>query len=242
MKQFGLLGKHLQHSFSEQYFTSFFEKNNIAAQYKNYAFENWQQVVSLLQDVNFAGLNITIPFKKEAFAFADVTTPQAKAIGAINCLKKNVDGKWQGHNTDAQGFEYSFVKYVKPYHAKALILGNGGAAQAVKFVFKKLSIPYVVVSRMPEIGNIGFADVDEQILQQYSIIINCTPLGMHPNVNSLPPIPYQFLNSNHYLFDLVYNPLETTFLQHGKKVNATCINGLEMLYAQADAAWKWFND
>jgi shikimate dehydrogenase len=240
MQQFGLLGKHLEHSISQTYFSNFFTENKIDAQYQNYSFENWLEVEAFLANTIVKGFNVTMPYKISIFDFVKNKTVQAKVVGAVNCLKKNKQGEWCGHNTDVAGFEKSFVKHLQSQHSKALILGNGGAAQAVKYVLKKLSIPYAVVCRTPQIGSIGFADVDEQILQQYSILINTTPLGMFPHVHSLAPLPYQFIGSQHYLFDLVYNPSETVFLQHGKNVNAVCVNGLEMLIAQAEAAWDWW--
>jgi shikimate dehydrogenase len=240
MQQFGLIGKSLEHSFSKQYFTDFFLENSIDAKYSNFNIASEADLQSFLQTTNAEFANVTIPYKQSIIKYLDAIDTVAEKVGAINCIKK-INGNWVGTNTDVFGFQKSFKHFLQPNNTHAMIIGNGGAAQAIKFVLHQLNIPFVIVTRKSDLGTIHFADMDENIMNKYTIIINTTPLGMYPNVDSFPPIPYQYLTANHYLFDLVYNPLETLFLQKGKLANATCRNGFQMLEEQAKAAWDWWN-
>jgi shikimate dehydrogenase len=237
---YGLLGKKLSHSFSKNYFTNKFSVEKIHAIYENFEFENEDALKLFLQTTSIHFFNITIPYKESIFPIIDEVDTIANNISAINCIKK-VDNKWYGTNTDAIGFEKSFISKLKSNHNKALILGNGGASKAVQFILKKLNIPFVIVSRTFVLGGLNYHDINEEIITNYPIVINTTPLGMYPNITDAPPLPYHLMNENNYLFDLIYNPTESLFLQKGKLQNAIISNGLEMLETQALASWEFWN-
>jgi shikimate dehydrogenase len=237
--QFGLIGQSLLHSFSKPFFTKLFLDKNINAVYNNYDIANEFELSEFLLHSDCTFCNVTMPYKIQIKNYLHALTPEAQLIESVNCIKK-VDGKWIGNNTDAIGFLQSFVPYLQAHHTHALIIGNGGAAKAVKTVLRKLNIPFIVVARSAQIGCIGFADIDAAVMEKYKIIINTTPLGMYPEVQSLPPIPYQFITAAHLLFDLIYNPTETIFLKNGKQNGATTANGMQMLELQASAAWEWW--
>jgi shikimate dehydrogenase len=239
MLQLGLIGKTLSHSWSKQYFTDFFSTHQIDAVYNLFELPTIEAVEQFLAEKKVKGCNVTIPYKKLILPFLDILSAEAKQAGAVNTIVVK-DNQWHGHNTDIGGFEFSLKKNIQAHHQKAMILGNGGAAQAVKIVLKKLQIPFIVVERMPGIGNISYAALDEKIIQTYSLIINTTPLGMYPAIETQPPIPYSFITEKHLLFDLVYNPIETKFLKKGKEQGAAIVNGLEMLQKQAELAWEIF--
>jgi shikimate dehydrogenase len=186
-------------------------------------------------------LNVTIPYKEQVLTFLNERSVVVQEIEACNCIKI-INGKLHGFNTDVIGFKNSLQPKLKPHHKKALILGTGGAAKAVKYALKELEIEYLLVSRRKEFGDLGYEDVDDEILKQYTLIINTTPLGMFPNMNDDPPIPYEFLTPQHFLFDLVYNPEKTKFLQHGEKQGAQIANGHEMLILQAEESWRIWNE
>ena len=242
MRQYGLIGFPLSHSFSQKYFTEKFLRENINdAVFLNFSIPQVEDVTIIFSDHGqLKGLAVTIPYKKSIIKYLDETDEIVKEISACNCVKIAAHSK-SGHNTDVIGFERSFLKNLKPHHSKALVLGTGGAASAVKFVLKKIGIEYLVVSRNASEKTISYNDITSEILSEYSVIINCTPLGTYPNVQEAPPLPYNFLNASHYLFDLVYNPLVTKFLQYGKNVNCTIQNGYEMLVIQAEENWKIWN-
>jgi len=191
---------------------------------------------------NLKGLSVTIPYKKEIIAHLDSIDPVIRQIGAVNCIKiTSVNGEkhLRGYNTDVVGFELSLKPLLNELHKKALILGTGGAAMAVAFVLDKLNIEYVFVSRQPNgCKQIRYEIINEEIIKSHSLIINTTPLGMHPKVELFPPLPYQYINKNHLLFDLNYNPEITEFLRRGQKKDASIKNGYEMLSIQADKAWE----
>jgi shikimate dehydrogenase len=239
--QFGLIGQSLSHSFSKVFFTDYFLQQQIDAGYNNYEAASIQDVEQLLQTTSVNCFNVTIPYKQSIVPLLAKCTPAATQILAVNCIKK-IDNQWHGTNTDIDGFWLSFAPHLQQHHTHALIIGNGGAAQAVKFVLRKMNIPFAIVTRSSQIGAISFADLTADVMAKYSIVINTTPLGMHPNELSSPPIPYQYITSQHYLYDLVYNPTETIFLAHAKSANAIAINGLQMLEKQALAAWQWWNE
>lgn len=246
MKQFGLIGYPLGHSFSKKYFTEKFEKENIpGCNYELYPIESIDKLPELIKSTpGLKGLNVTIPYKQDVFNYLDETDKTAKEIGAVNCIKiTNRDQKYylKGFNTDCTGFELSFKPHLKPHHTKALILGTGGAAKAVEYTLKKLGIDFYYVSRTPRENVLGYKDIDDNILNDYKIIINTSPLGMHPNTDAAPSLPYKLMDDSFYLYDLVYNPQETMFMQLGKKQGATVKNGLEMLYGQAEKAWEIWN-
>ena len=242
MHLYGLIGYPLSHSFSKKYFDEKFVQESITdAKFENFSIEN----ISLLHDVllhrNLRGLAVTIPYKKSVIDFLYDSTDAVKQMGACNCIKIS-EGKLLGYNTDVIGFEKAFIKLLKPHHTKALILGTGGAAAAVEFVLQKLNIEHEFVSRKKAGSQILYAELTENILQEYTVIINTSPVGTYPDVDEAPAIPYQFLNTDHYLFDLVYNPSETKFLRLGKEQGATIQNGYEMLVLQAEENWKIWNE
>lgn len=244
MKVYGLIGYKLSHSFSKKYFTEKFEKENIAGcVYENFPLDSIQEFTSLLKKTpGFKGCNVTIPYKEEVMAFMDALDPAAKEIGAVNVVKILPDGTLKGYNSDYYGFKTSLEKFIplQKKH-KALILGTGGAAKAVAVALKDLSIPYLYVSRNKSAQGITYADLDEKIIREYTLIINTSPLGMYPDTETAPAIPYQFLNENHYLYDLVYNPEVTAFMQKGQTFGAHVENGLGMLIGQAEKAWEIWN-
>lgn len=246
MRKFGLIGYPLSHSFSKKFFTQKFESEGIQdCEYELYPIETIDSLNQLLLDnPDLEGLNVTIPYKLEVLPFLSEIDEAARIIGAVNCIKIAGNGlnvKLSGYNTDAYGFEESLKPLLEPGHQKALILGDGGAAKAVKYVLNKLNIPFLIVTRTPTEGSILYEDITEEIISTYTIIINTTPLGMSPNVISSPDLPYHYLTSQHLVYDLVYNPEETAFLNKAKVQEAKIKNGLEMLYLQAERSWYLWN-
>ncbi len=239
MNTYGLLGKKLGHSFSEKYFSAKFINENIHAEYINFEVANDGDLELFLQNTQATCLNITIPYKEKILPFIDFPDEIVQKIGATNCIKK-INNQWHATNTDCLGFESTFLPHLQPHHNKAMVFGRGGAAKAVQYVLKKNNIPYILVNRSFELGGISYMDIDAAIMERYTILINTTPLGMHPNILEAPPIPYYLISSQHYVYDLVYNPTETEFLKRAKKQNAFTKNGLDMLHAQADAAWNYW--
>lgn len=244
MRTFGIIGFPLSHSFSQRYFSEKFEKEEIKdAVFQNFPIENIEALKDVLQNnASLKGLAVTIPYKKAVLPYLFHATETVKQMGACNCIKIS-DGKLFGYNTDVIGFEESFVKHLEDFHTKALILGTGGAAAAVEFVLKKLQIGYRFVSRNASVEKniFSYKDLNNDVMKEYNIIINCTPLGTYPKVDECPAIPYYLLTPNHYLFDLVYNPAKTKFLQQGEEKGATIENGYEMLVIQAEENWNIWN-
>jgi shikimate dehydrogenase len=242
MRTFGLIGYPLSHSFSKLFFTKKFEKELIRdTAYELFPIPEIGELADLLRNPELAGLNVTIPYKVAVLPFVDKLDPAAADIGAVNCLKitHSADGRQvKGYNTDAYGFEESLKPLLQGDHRKALILGDGGAASAVKYVLNKLGIAYRSVLRKPMPGALQYADVDEALLQSHTVIINTTPLGTFPNVEECPDIPYEYLSAKHLAYDLVYNPEETLFLKMVKEKGGTIKNGLEMLELQAERSWE----
>lgn len=241
MKNFGLLGKNIDYSFSRGYFKNKFETNKLECSYNNFDIETIEGFKKLKTTTQLSGLNVTIPYKQTVIPYLDAIDSEAQEIGAVNTIKiKN--GKFTGYNTDHFGFEYSLKPYLKPHHKRALILGTGGASKAVAFALKKLGIPFEYVSRTqsPEV-KYTYKTLLAKEISEYQIIINCTPLGTFPDVSKCPRIPYNRITSNHLLFDLIYNPEETLFLKQGKEKNASTLNGLEMLRIQAEKSWEIWN-
>ena len=242
MRLYGLIGYPLSHSFSKKYFDEKFANEGIAdANFQNFSLDNISMLHEILTQKNLNGLAVTIPYKKSVIDFLYESTDAVKQMGACNCIKIS-NNKLSGFNTDVIGFEKSFIKQLKPHHTKALILGTGGAASAVEFVLQKLKIEHEFVSRKKVGTEFLYSELDQNIIDEYSIIINASPIGTYPDINEAPAIPYEFITSKHYLFDLVYNPDETKFLQYGKSKNATIQNGLEMLELQAEENWKIWNE
>ena len=244
MRLFGLIGYPLTHSFSKKYFTKKFEQEALTdCRYELFQIKSIAGFPEILKKhPELEGLNVTVPYKRQVLSFLDSSKNIPAGVNACNCIQiKN--GKLIGYNTDVIGFEKSFTPLIKSHHKKALVLGNGGAAAAVVFVLKNLGIDFRIVSREIH-GNstLTYKDVDEKVMKECNIIINTTPLGMSPNENSCPPIPYQFISETHLLYDLVYNPVKTLFLQKGEQQGATIINGFEMLIIQAEENWRIWNE
>lgn len=247
MKRYGLIGMPLVHSFSQRYFTEKFAKESISAEYNLYPLEKIEDVVELMDRTeNLVGFNVTIPYKQQIIPYLDELDADAAEVGAVNVVKISIkDGKrhLKGFNSDIYGFYNSIKPLINPdIHKKALILGTGGASKAVKTMLAKLGIEYKIVSRTAKDGQLTYADLDKDIMADYKVIVNCSPLGTFPNVDTCPDIPYQHLTPDHLAFDLVYNPEETLFLKKAKKQGATVKNGLEMLHLQAEGAWRYWNE
>ncbi len=243
MRTLGIIGFPLTHSFSKQYFDEKFEREQIEGwKFERFPLEKIEQISDLLQDSSLTGFCVTIPYKKKIIHYLYDATDAVKQMVACNCVKIT-EGKLYGYNTDVIGFEQSFVKQLQPHHKKALILGTGGAAHAVAYALKHLGIEYLFVSRdkLGKHNTIAYFEVTEALLQEFTIIINATPVGSFPDVDACPNIPYQHLTTKHYLFDVIYNPPLTAFLQKGKDKGAAIQNGHEMLLIQAEENWKIWN-
>lgn len=243
---YALVGKNISYSFSKEYFTNKFKELGLdSSEYINLDIQSIKELPLKIEDNKrfLKGLNVTIPYKLDVFNYLDKIDKKAQKVGAVNTIKISKKGKLKGFNTDVYGFKKSLKPLVKNNHKKALILGTGGASKAVAYVLKKLNIKYKFVSRSPE-GKmeVSYQDITKKIIKSHHLIINCTPLGTHPNINDFPDIPYQFISKEHLLFDLIYNPSETAFLRKGKEKGAVIKNGLEMLEQQAEKAWEIWND
>jgi shikimate dehydrogenase len=243
VKRYGLIGYPLGHSFSKQYFSEKFQREEIeAAVFDNYPISDINQLPEILQTVeNLLGLSVTIPYKEQVLQYVTEQSEEVQATGATNSLHIR-NGHIKAFNTDIIGFEQSFAPMLRPGNEKALVLGTGGAAKAVHFVLKKMNIPFLSVSRQAKEGCIPYAAIDTEMMKAYSIIINCTPAGMEPHINTCPPLPYHLITPAHCLFDLVYKPSTTVFMQHGQKAGAVVKNGFDMLLLQAEASWKIWNE
>jgi shikimate dehydrogenase len=240
-RKFGLLGKEIDYSFSRGYFSEKFKAEDLNATYENFDFQNIELVTTLLNpSAQISGINITIPYKESIIPYLDELQEDAVNIGAVNTVKFE-DGKSIGHNTDFYGFTKALKPHLKAHHKKALILGTGGASKAIAYSLKKLGITYVFVSRNPDFNEMSYHNLDEDIVRDYTLIINCTPLGTHPNIQQKPQIPYEGISEKHIMFDLIYNPSETAFLKQGKSKGATIVNGLKMLEFQAEKSWEIWN-
>lgn len=241
-KQFGLIGKNISYSFSQQHFTEKFNTEKLNGyRYDNFDIENIEQFPQVIKDTdNLIGLNVTIPYKETIFPYLDKISSKAQRIGAVNTIKITKKGSLKGYNTDEYGFRKSLVPYLKKHHKKALILGTGGASKAIAFTLRKLNIPYQFVSRKND-ETYQYSTLTPEIIKTHQIIINCTPLGTFPNIDDCPDIPYEAISSDHLLYDLIYNPEETLFLKKGKERGATTCNGLSMLILQAQKAWEIWN-
>jgi shikimate dehydrogenase len=242
MRLFGLIGYPLSHSFSKKYFTEKFEKEQITeCGYELFPLKTIDELSSLLSNhPELEGLNVTVPYKKQVLRFLDESRIPG-GLEACNCINIT-NGKLVGYNTDITGFEISIKPLLRSHHTKALILGNGGAAAAVVFVLKKLGIGFTIVSRTPEDNSmLTYKKITAAITRQHSIIINTTPVGMYPDENNCPDIPYQSISDNHLLYDLLYNPAKTLFLKKGEERGATIKNGEEMLILQAEESWRIWN-
>lgn len=238
---YALIGYPLAHSFSPQFFNDKFSAEGIDAVYQAHPLSSISQFKDWLKAYpNLAGINVTIPYKETIVPYLDECDADATAIGAVNCITVK-DGRTKGYNTDVVGFERSLQPILPFSPFQALVLGSGGGSKAVRMVLHKLGIPYNVVSRSGGGETITYGEVTPALLKEHLLIVNCTPLGMYPDVQSLPPLPYESLTREHVLYDLVYNPLTTEFMKKGENAKATTKNGLEMLHLQALAGWEIWN-
>jgi shikimate dehydrogenase len=244
MKIYGLIGYPLSHSFSQIYFTQKFQNENILdCRFDLFPIEQVEQFCLLLKEnESIKGLAVTIPFKEQILPFLTELDSNAHKIEAVNCITFSSDGL-KGYNTDVIGFEKSISPILQPHHKKALILGSGGSSKAVAFVLEKLGIEYLIVSRNDNnLSNfLSYADINEELMSRYNVVVNCTPVGQFPNNNNQHDIPYQFVNDQHLFFDLIYNPSETVFLKLASLKGAITKNGREMLEIQAEENWKLWN-
>ena len=242
MRQFGLIGFPLSHSFSKGYFANFFSSENILdAHYENYPIESIDLFLDLWKNKpSLKGLNVTIPYKKLVIPFIQYPSTVVQSIQACNCIRL-YEGSLYGYNTDVIGFEQSLKPYLLPHHQKALIFGTGGAAAAVEWVLQKLGIAYQLVSRNAKEGCITYASLSPELMAAHTLLIQTSPVGTFPNIDEAPNLPYEAITSKHHLYDLVYNPAETKFLAMGAAQGATTQNGIEMLHLQANASWEIWN-
>ena len=239
---FGLIGKNISYSFSKTYFNNKFTSMDLVNHsYENFDLSKIEEFPALIKKhIALKGLNVTIPYKEAIIPYLDSLNKKAERIGAVNTIKFKKDGL-KGYNTDVYGFKKSFQPFLKESHNKALILGTGGASKAVAFVLKELGVPFKYVSRNPIGDQIGYTDLNKKIISSHTVLINCTPLGTFPDTEAKPDIPYEFLTSNHLLFDLIYNPEKTAFLLSGERKGAIISNGAKMLELQAEKAWEIWN-
>ena len=261
---FGLIGFPLGHSFSKGFFTEKFAREGIDAQYLNFEIPDASMLIDVLRDnPELRGLNVTLPHKQAVIPLLDELSDEAREIGAVNVIKiSQLDNftigqlpndeivkssnskivKLKGFNSDIIGFMESIRPLLQPHHTKALVLGTGGASKAICVGLKRLGLEWTYVSRTPREGMLTYEDLSAEVMQAYTVIVNCSPVGMYPKVDAAPAIPYELLTSRHLLFDCVYNPEDTLFLKRGREQGATGKNGLEMLHLQAVASWKFWNE
>ena len=250
MRQFGLIGYPLSHSFSQKFFTEkFLQENIVNANYDNFPIPSIESFAALWKEnPNLEGLNVTIPYKKEVIPFLQHSSAVVQEIHACNCIRK-FNNELYGYNTDVIGFEKSLLPFLKPHHTHALILGTGGASAAVQWVLQKLNIQYQVVSRRGNTleensemkASLSYDQLSASVIESHTLIINTSPLGMYPNTNEAPNIAYDAISAKHHLYDLVYNPIETLFMKNGLAKGATVQNGLDMLHIQAEESWAIWN-
>jgi shikimate dehydrogenase len=237
MKTFGLIGKNLSHSFSSRYFNEKFYKEGVTdTEYLNFEINDINEFQQLIKKQNLSGINVTLPYKESIIPFLDELSEKAKKIGSVNTIQIS-HGKLIGHNTDVIGFKQSITPLLSGRNT-ALILGDGGAAKAVKFVFNQLNISHKTINRN---SSFDYSDITRELIGYNTIIINTTPIGMMPKIKNYPQIPYELLTEEHLLFDLIYNPKETLFLKYGRANKACTKNGLEMLQIQAETSWNIWN-
>lgn len=246
-EQYGLLGYPLGHSFSAGYFAEKFRREHIAARYDNFEFEHIEEAVNHLRAMkNLRGFNVTIPHKQAIMPYLDELSEDARRIGAVNvvCVRTDPTGRvrWTGCNSDVIGFSRSIAPLLQSgLHTRALVLGTGGASKAVVYGLQQLGIQPQLVSRTEEAGRLSYAQLTEAVIRDHKVIVNCSPVGMYPHTDACPSLPYHLLTPHHLLYDLVYNPLQTRFMELGKQQGAVVKNGLEMLHLQAEAAWQMWH-
>ncbi len=245
MDKYGLIGYPLGHSFSVNYFNQKFADEGINAKYINFEIPDVEQIIEVVSaHPELRGLNVTIPYKERIIEFLDQLSPEARAIGAVNVIRVTHDGgkiHMKGYNSDVIGFTQSIEPMLENYHKKALVLGTGGASKAVCYGLKSLGIEPVCVSRYERPHTICYCNITPEVVHEYNVIVNCTPLGMFPRTNECPQLPYEALDERNILYDLVYNPDTTLFMKRGAEHGAQVKNGLEMLLLQAFASWEMWN-
>lgn len=245
MKKYGLIGFPLVHSFSKKYFTEKFENEIIDAEYELYELDDIAKFKDLISKIEICGLNVTIPYKEKVIPYLDELDETASKIAAVNVIqfkRKNGSLILKGYNSDAIGFETSINPFLLPHHTKALILGTGGASKAIVYVLQKLGVDFTFVSRYKRQDCFTYSELNKDITEEHKLIINASPVGTFPHSDECPDIPYQYISSEHLLFDVVYNPSETLFLKKGKAQGANILNGEGMLIGQAVAAWHIWNE
>jgi len=241
MDKYGLIGFPLGHSFSRGFFTEKFAREGIDAEYVNFEIPDASMLLDVIRDnPELRGLNVTLPHKQAVIPLLDELSDEAREIGAVNVIRVR-DGKLKGFNSDIIGFTESIKPLLQPWHKKALVLGTGGASKAICVGLKRLGIEWTYVSRTPREGMLTYSDLTAEVMQQYMVIVNCSPVGMFPKTGEAPNIPYELLTPKHLLYDLVYNPEETLFMQKGRAQDAIVKNGLEMLHLQAIASWEFWH-
>lgn len=242
---YGLVGYPLGHSFSRGYFTEFFQQEGIDAEYKNFELPDIEDLTTVLkEEAALRGFNVTIPYKQQVMPYLHELDAAAEAIGAVNVVKvtrHEGTAYLKGYNTDVIGFSDSIRPLLKPHHTHALILGTGGASKAVNYALQQLGLETCFVSRTKREGVMTYEELTPEVLSRYTVIVNTTPLGTFPKTDECPPIDYTLINHHFLLFDLVYNPEKTLFLQRGEQAGAAIRNGMEMLIGQAKAAWHIWN-
>lgn len=245
MDKYGLIGYPLGHSFSIGYHNQRFADEGINAKYINFEIPSIDSLPEVLNsNPELKGLNVTIPYKEKVIEFLDYISPEARAIGAVNVIRVVHEGKnikLRGYNSDVIGFTQSIEPMLESYHKKALVLGTGGASKAIAYGLKSLGIESVFVSRYERPGTIQYQSITPEVVHEYPVIVNCTPLGMFPKVDTCPDLPYEAMDDKNILYDLIYNPDETLFMKLGAKQGASVKNGLEMLLLQAFASWEFWN-
>ena len=247
MDKYGLIGYPLGHSFSISYFNQRFADEGIDATYENFEIPSIDELPEIIdRNPNLRGLNVTIPYKEKVIPFLDSISPEARAIGAVNVIRVTHQKNktlLKGYNSDVIGFTQSIEPMIDPkWHKKALILGTGGASKAINYGLKSLGIEPVFVSRYERPDTIQYQSITPDVVREYNVIVNCTPLGMYPNTDECPNLPYEAMDQHTILYDLIYNPDQTLFMRNGAKYGAEVKNGLEMLLLQAFASWEFWHE
>ena len=245
MDKYGLIGYPLGHSFSISYFNEKFANEGIDAKYINFDIPDIKDLTEILDsNPELKGLNVTIPYKQQVLGYLDYISPEARSIGAVNVIRVVHKGKkvfLRGYNSDIIGFTKSIEPLLEPSHKKALILGTGGASKAINYGLKSLGLETLFVSRYERPNTIQYQSITPEMVHEYQVIVNCTPVGMYPHADECPELPYDAMDSHNLLYDLIYNPDETLFMKKGIEHGATVKNGLEMLLLQAFASWEFWN-
>ena len=242
VSKFGLIGKDIDYSFSKKFFSEKFERENLPHTYENFDISSIEKFPEIINKTpNLKGLNVTIPYKEKVIPFLDSLAPDAEKIGAVNTIEISKNGKLTGYNTDHFGFQKALEPFLPLQKNTALILGTGGASKAIAYALQNLNFDFRFVSRKKGPKTLDYSSLDKLFIENNLLIINSTPLGTFPNIDDCPPLPYQFITENHLLFDLIYNPAETEFLERGKLQGAQTSNGLKMLALQAERAWTIWN-